>query len=81
MEANVEYSIEKVAKAVTSRREEAGVSQADAARGANITRQTLSNYEGGVSGMSFENAWKLAEFYGCSLDELGGRPWPPAAGE
>lgn len=73
----MEYNIERVAGAVTEQRERKGVSQQEAARGANITRQTLSNYEGGVSGMSFENAWKLAEFYGCSLDELGGRPWPP----
>lgn len=76
----MEYNIERVAGAVTEQRERKGVSQQEAARGANITRQTLSNYEGGVSGMSFENAWKLAEFYGCSLDELGGRPWPPAKG-
>ena len=69
----MEYSIERVAKAITDRRAQSGVSQQEAARGANITRQTLSNYEGGVSGMSFENAWKLANFYGCSLDELGGR--------
>lgn len=72
----MEYSIERVAKAITDRREQSGVSQQEAARGANITRQTLSNYEGGVSGMSFENAWKLANFYGCSLDELGGRVMP-----
>lgn len=72
----MEYSIERVAKAITDRREQRGVSQQEAARGANITRQTLSNYEGGVSGMSFENAWKLANFYGCSLDELGGRVMP-----
>lgn len=75
----MEYSIERVAKAITDRREQSGVSQQEAARGANITRQTLSNYEGGVSGMSFENAWKLANFYGCSLDELGGRVMPGEA--
>lgn len=75
------YNIGQVAETVTKRREDAGVSQADAARGANITRQTLSNYETGTSGMSLENAWALADFYGCSLDELGGRPWPPVEGE
>ena len=75
----MEYNIERVAGAVTEQRERKGVSQQEAARGANITRQTLSNYEGGVSGMSFENAWKLANFYGCSLDELGGRVLPSAA--
>lgn len=75
----MEYSIERVTKAITDRREQSGVSQQEAARGANITRQTLSNYEGGVSGMSFENAWKLANFYGCSLDELGGRVMPGEA--
>mgnify|MGYP005757407657 CR=1 FL=1 len=75
----MDYSIERVAKAITDRREQKGMSQQDAARGANITRQTLSNYEGGVSGMSLENAWKLANFYGCTLDELGGRVMPGEA--
>lgn len=73
----MDYSVNKVAKSIVAQREQKGVSQQEAARGANITRQTLCNYEGGVSGMSFENAWKLANYYGCSLDELGGRPWPP----
>lgn len=75
----MDYSIDRVSSALINRREQMGVSQQEAASGANITRQTLSNYEGGVSGMSFENAWKLANFYGCSLDELGGRVMPGEA--
>ncbi|WP_417046249.1 helix-turn-helix domain-containing protein [Enorma massiliensis] len=43
------------------------------------TTELLDNYEGGVSGMSLENAWKLANFYGCTLDELGGRVMPGEA--
>lgn len=76
----MDYSIEQVAKSMTGQRERKGVSQAEAAKGANVARQTLSNYETGATGLSFENAWRLANYYGCSLDELGGRPWPPREG-
>lgn len=76
----MDYSIERVARSMTEQRERKGVSQAEAARGASVARQTLSNYETGATGLSFENAWRLANYYGCSLDDLGGRPWPPREG-
>lgn len=33
--------------------------------------------EQGRSRLSYENAWKIADALHISLDELGGRTWPP----
>lgn len=41
-----------------------------------VTR--YSEYEQGRIGLSYENAWKIADALGISLDELGGREWPPS---
>lgn len=37
-----------------------------------------AEYEQGRRGLSYENAWKIADALGISLDELGGREWPPS---
>ena len=37
-----------------------------------------AEYEQGRRGLSYENAWKIADALGISLDELGGRAWPPS---
>ena len=33
----------------------------------------MNNYELGRSIMGYETAWMIADYYGVSLDELGGR--------
>lgn len=45
----------------------------DVARVLDITPQSLSNYENGTSVPSYPLAWKIADFYNVTLDELGGR--------
>lgn len=37
-----------------------------------------AEYEQGRRGLSYENAWKIADALNISLDELGGRDWPPS---
>ena len=69
----MDYSLEVVTESVRRHREESGLSQREAALKSGVNYQTLSNYENGNTGMSFESAWKLANLYGCSLDDLGGR--------
>lgn len=71
-----DYNVVDVAERIKARRERSGLTVADAARGGNLSLNTLNNYENAASGMSFESAWKLANLYGCSLDELGGRELP-----
>ena len=42
---------------------------------------TVGRHENGETCMDYETAWDLADLYGVSLDELGGREWPPPAGD
>lgn len=44
-----------------------------------INPNTYTQYEQGVSGMSYERAWEIADALGCTLDELGGRTPPSGA--
>lgn len=69
----MEYDARVVAESLRRHRSERGLSLRSAGLEANVGYQTLNNYELGATGMSFENAWRLANLYGCSLDELGGR--------
>lgn len=59
-------------------RKEAGFRSAKAfAEFAGFTTTGYTEYEQGRRGLSYENAWKIADALGISLDELGGRQWPP----
>lgn len=49
------------------------MSQQSVADAIGVDQITISNYENAVSGMSFENAWALADLFGVTLDDLGGR--------
>lgn len=59
----MDYSIELVARSMTEQRERKGISQSEAAKRTNIARQTLRNYENAATVLSFENAWRLANYY------------------
>lgn len=48
------------------------LTQADVAAAADVSRSHVANAEGGKTGISVEAAFKLAEFYGVSLDYLTG---------
>lgn len=43
----------------------------------NIKSATYTGYEQGKGMFTYERAWELADALQCSLDELGGREWPP----
>ena len=42
-----------------------------------IPSGTYTGWEQGRT-ITLEQAWDFADFFGCSLDELAGRDWPPA---
>lgn len=44
---------------------------------AGVSASAYVEYEQGRSKLSYENAWKIADALRISLDELGGRQWPP----
>ena len=50
-----------------------GLTQEQVARRVGTSKQSVMNWECGKHAMSYEDAWKLADLYGCTLDELGGR--------
>lgn len=50
-----------------------GVSQDAAAEGIGISSSMLQFYEAGKSIPSYETAWKIADYYGVSIDAIGGR--------
>ena len=66
-----------VGKNLQRLRKAAGFSSAVAfAEKVGINKNTYTQYEQGISGLSYERAWELADALECSLDELGGREWP-----
>ena len=46
---------------------------------AGLPATVYSEVEQGRTRLSYENAWKIADALGISLDELGGRDWPLAS--
>jgi len=42
-----------------------------------IPPSTYTGYEQGKGMFTYERAWEMADALQCSMDELGGRQWPP----
>jgi transcriptional regulator with XRE-family HTH domain len=61
-------------------REAAGLSQAKLAAAAGVSPRTVQNWEYGKRTFDFESAWKLADVFGVTLDELAGREPPRKKG-
>lgn len=66
--------------AIRKIREQADISQAEAARRIGISRQAYSNYELGKRQADYEMLLKIAEVFHCTVDELlgGSRPSEPS---
>ena len=73
---------ELIASKLRSFRAARKLNRADVAAAAGLKdSSTVSRHENGDTCMDYETAWDLADLYGVSLDELGGREWPPPAGD
>ena len=57
-------------------REDRDLRQIDVSRETGIDQKTLSNYETGKTNPDSEALWKLADFFGVTLNELVGRKPP-----
>ena len=53
------------------------LTQTDVADHLGVTKQTVMCWERGKHALTYEQAWKLADLYGVTLDELGGRNYEP----
>ena len=66
-----------VGKQIQKLRKDAGYTSAKAfAERIGFNPNTYTQYEQGVSGFNYEQAWIMADALECSMDELGGREWP-----
>ena len=54
-------------------RARAGVSQAALCEAIGVNPSTYSGWESRDGSIGFEEAWRIAEVYGISLDQLAGR--------
>ena len=67
-----------VGTALQRMRKIAGYKSAKAfAEAVGINPNTYTDWEQGRHMLSYEQAWQLADALECSMDELGGRQWPP----
>ena len=57
------------------------VTQRDVAEAVGLEEVTISNYERAVSAPTYETAWRLADYFGVTLDELGCRKFQLASKE
>lgn len=67
------YSDMKVADNLRGQRAKRRMTQQEVADAIGVSPGTVNNWEAGKGGMSFENAWKLADLFGCGIGELFGR--------
>lgn len=58
---------------VRAERARRNMSRKELATATGIAESTIGNYENGASAINFDNAVKLADAFGISLDELAGR--------
>lgn len=49
------------------------LTQKEAGDAIGVSDSKLSELENSKGSISYEDAWKLADFYGVGIDELGGR--------
>ena len=69
----------ELGKRLRALRKRAGFRSAKAfAEFAGFTTTGYAEFEQGRSRLTYEKAWKIADAQGISLDELGGREWPPS---
>lgn len=79
VEVNVSQRSDSIAAGLRAQRAIKNVSQREATKAIGANQSTLSGWENNA-GIGLEDAWAAADYYGCSLDDLAGRPWPPREG-
>ena len=70
-----------IAGKLRAHRAESALSQAELGELVNVDKSSISKYERGVACADYETMWDLADLYGVSLDELGGRVFEKATAD
>ena len=63
----------RIAASLRALRARDDLTQQQVADRVGVSACSVANYESGASTPSYRVAWKLADLYGVTLDELGGR--------
>ena len=71
---------EIIAAELRAHRARKGETQREVADAIGVNESTLCAWEN-RGGIGLAEAWAAADYYGCSLDDLAGRPWPPVVGK
>ncbi len=73
---------DRIARKLRGYRAEANLTQGQVGDATKVDKASIGRYEKGVAVMDYETAWDMADLYGVTLDELGGRIFAPdAAGD
>lgn len=64
---------DRIAGELRAHRAKAQLTQEQVAEVCGVDKTSIGKYEQGVVQVGFETMWDLADLYGVSLDELGGR--------
>ena len=69
------FDVDEMARRLRMLRASRNVSQQQVAEATGLQQSSISNWEKGssVGGPSYQDAWLLADYYGVSIAELGGR--------
>ena len=62
--------------AIKKMRERAGMNQQEVADALGIKKPRYGDWERETTTLNLRDAIRLADLFGCTLDELAGRPWP-----
>ena len=71
---------ERIAGELRAHRAKAQMTQKQVAEVCDMDETSIGKYEQGVAGISYETMWDLADLYGVSLDDMGGREFAGRAG-
>ena len=73
LKAGIERREQTIKGGLRAERNRANISQADCAAAIGANRATLSAWEQGAGSIGLEEAWRLADLFGITLDQLAGR--------
>lgn len=62
--------------AIKKMRERAGLNQQEVADTLGVKKARYGDWERETTMINLRDAIRLADLFGCTLDELAGRPWP-----
>lgn len=62
-----------IAENIKAKRIECGLSQRELAKKIGVAHVMVSHWENGYCCPNLYNCWDLADFFGCTIDELCGR--------